>query len=453
MNKYLLSFLCIAVLCVSISCRKRRDIKTKPVPASTAEQSTTEQSGSLYEPPLRYSQLSPREQAVEDVFQALIRGDSRAPRRALNLGADTISVLTRAIESENINAMIGATKALGELSADEGGELAKKALSHKALVVRVGALDAIAKMKDPTALPLTIKALQDDEMEIRAVACETIATVGTGKPEATQALFTMLDDGEDVVRVACSSAFASVASPEKWMDRVGRLLMTAKTLARLGALRVLGEWHTEAGFDLARGRLSDEDPIVRAEAIAAVAPYGSAAAYREVSTHLNDKVVTVRTEAVAALAQLPAELVRTDVYNALQDRDAGIRVEAASQLVRYSDDMETLIRLHALLRDELVTVREAAAHAIFKLKDRRSFKPVLERLGIEKDEAVRIELYAAMVAANPKKSIPHLIDFMAKAPNSEPGHIVEHLAEITGQKFPMKVEPWRQWYKTQQPAQ
>ena len=193
---------------------------------------------------------------------------------------------------------------------------------------------------------------------------------------------------------------------------VAKLLLNKKTAARLGALRTLSEWRTEAAFDLVRGRLSDDEVVVRAEAVACVGPFGTDAAYREVAPLLKDPSLAVRVEAIAVLSYMPLDLVRTNVYEALKDRDAGIRIEAASQLARFKNDPETRIRMHALLRDEIPAVREAAAFAMSQVGDPRSLKAAVEHLRTEENESVRRELYEAMVSVDPKGAIPHLIDLM-----------------------------------------
>ena len=452
-------------LCVAFAgCRRKGTEVTQPTappPAEAADQpaepeepeepeeSGTGGSGSTGEPVTFNSDDPERGQDMETAYEALIRGDSQGPKHVLALKDDAFKVLKRAMESENVNAMVGASDALGQMPSDEASGLLAQALSHAAPRVRVAALDAIAHGKMKNARAEVVSRLDDEELEVRATACDALSDIGATDAEL-ELLFTKIQDPHDVVRAACAAVFAATAKPDAWREELAKLLLADEMAPKDGALRVLAEWKDETSFDLIRGRLADPDAAVVVSALAAVAPFGDTETVREVRGFVTDARVAVRIEAVAALEKLPADEVRQLVYEALKDREAAVRIEAASQLPRWNADPETFIRLHALLRDESAAVRDSAALALGELKDPRSFKPILDRLGIEKDSVVATDLVAALAACDAERALPHLIDRMDKAQGPERTKIIRHLRSTTGQDLPIDAKKWREWYAAEQ---
>jgi len=387
-----------------------------------------------------------RAPAMEDAFQSLIRGDLTGVPKTLELGADMKEVVTKAIESENVNAVIGALKVLQKVDEGDYTGLIVKALDYSATSVRMQALDTVATRGIQGAAPKVVALLTDDELEVRATACDALADLKGADEARLAALAERLSDDEDVVRASCSAAFAGAAQADKWKEKVAKLLLSQSVASREGALRVLSQWRDETSFDLIRGRLSDAEPRVVAAALAAVAPFADSATVKEVQRFVKDERMSVRLEAVAALEQLPKDEVRNLVYESLKDREPTVRVEAASQLSRYPEDPETIIRLHALLRDENVGVRDAAALALLELGNPRSFQPVLDRLEDEADAMVLADLIDVLAKAAPKKAVPHLIDRLDKARGKEKARIAINLGKLTGQELPLESAKWREWY-------
>jgi HEAT repeat protein len=253
-----------------------------------------------------------------------------------------------------------------------------------------------------------------------------------------------------VVRASCSTAFAPTGTSDAWRNRVAALLLEKGIAKRDGALRVMSLWRDPTAFDLIRGRLADPDATIVAAALASLAPFGDVPTVREVSAFTTDERLAVRLEAVAALEQLPKDEVRNLVYEALKDRDPAIRVEAASQLARYPADPESYIRLHALLRDENPGVRASAAIAVADLANKRSFGPVLARLGEEKDELVLANLIDALGLADGPAAVPYLIDRIAESRGKEKSRIGAQLERITGEEIVLKPEAWKAWFEAKQ---
>ncbi len=449
-----------SLLIVGTGCKKRRPreqpktVEPKPEPGDDKpgegegeDDGADDEGGGSGGSELFTVQDPERLKAMQEAMTSLIRGDESAVRRVLALGADRLEVLERAVESENVKAVSSSMKALAQLETNaKHTALIRQGLKHSAAGVRAEAADAAAASRAIDATPDVLELLKDDELELRATGCDALADLAPSDEAAKTAIFGRLSDSEDVVRASCSVAFAAIAKGEAWRNRVAELLLKDSADDREGALRVLSLWRDATAFDLIRGRLSDPNASVVAAALAAVAPFGDVATVREVERFVKDTRLSVRLEAVAALEQLPKDDVRPMMYEALKDREAVIRVEATSQLARYAEDPETLIRLHALLLDESIGVRDAAAIALQELADPRSFPPVLARLAEEPDELVRTDLVDALAKADKEKAVPHLIDRIDRATGRERTRIFVLLGELTGQELGIDQAKWRAWY-------
>lgn len=450
--------LAITALVVLLSalggCKRRNTDSPRPQPSNQPlVQADTTTQPSVGDLEVEEEPVDPRTHAIEVAYESLVRGDRTGVDRTLELGADTMLVVRKAIESENINATTGAVKVLARIPDEaDAVELMRKALAHSALSVRSATLDAIADGKVAGLADDVAALIGDEELELRATACETTAALGTPSAQTIGAIFSALRDPEDVVRAACAAAFGPISKDsDQWRERVAELLDDAAVPAREGALRVLATWRDDTSFQLIRGRLEDKSAVVVAGALAALAPFGSAEAVLAVQKFVRDERLAVRIEAVAALEQLPVDDVLPLVYAAIGDSDPAVRIEATSQLPRHPGP-ETTIRLIGLLEDNDLGVRAAAAIAFGEMGDSLAFSALLERLKKETDPMVGAYLVDALAEADAKRAIPHLIDLLDDAESTAKTRIIVQLRERTGQSdLPAEGKAWREWYRAQTP--
>lgn len=436
-------------------CKRRTGPRTTPqsTAASTTDSRTTDESEALDRtdsPPAEdrtEAEADPRARAIEEAYESLVRGDDTSVRRTIELGGDMETVLKRVVASENIKACVRLCDVAKALPRDVSltPHLASL-LSHTAAVVRVAALDAIGARVNSGLLDPVLATLRDAELDVRASACDAIGALGRSNRRTLGAMVPLIADEEDAVRAACAYAFSTLADRKVWQTRLSVTLDGGDLPAREGALRVLSYWTDEVSFDLIRGRLGDKSGSVVAAALASLASFGDLATLREVERFLKDERVAVRVEAVVALENLPLAKTRGHVFQALEDRVAIIRLEAASQLSRFKQDQDALIRLHALFRDEDVGVRDAAAIAAAELGDPSSFTSIREHLGTEKEDQVAASLVEALVASDPKRAIPHLIDQLADERPQVRTKVIIELRTRTGQDLPIDAAKWKEWY-------
>ena len=387
----------------------------------------------------------PRAKAMEAAWRALLRGDSRAAAKTLELGADMMPVIKQALKSENILAMMGALKALAQTGRDAPDELLLPPLSHVSSEVRVQAVDTVALLKRRSLTPQILEALGDEEVEVAATACDGLLALSPLDDDTLAKLFKALDSNHAVIRAACGGTFAVSAPRETWRERVGTMLQDRRIHYRDAAIRVLAGWQDPTSFDLIRGRLADKEAQIVELALASLAGFGDVATLKEVEQFTSDKRMGVRLEAVSALAKLPADLVRGHVLTAVADPAAPIRLEAVSQLARYPRDVDTLLRAHSVLRDDNAGVRSSAAMAIGELKNPRSIAALSEQLIKEEDEVVRRDLVGALAEAGGELAVPALIDELGRAKGLAQSEALHRLRQITGANVKNDPAAWKAW--------
>jgi HEAT repeat protein len=106
--------------------------------------------------------------------------------------------------------------------------------------------------------------------------------------------------------------------------------------------------------------LDDADPLVRSEAVRALAQIGDAAAIPALSEKLKDPQAAVRLHAAQGLARLGSKAGAEAAYAALKDADAGIRQQAANTIAAVGDERSGLKALNEAFAAE----KDANAKAV-----------------------------------------------------------------------------------------
>ena len=440
-----------AVALVALTGCKRRN-KPKSLPTHpTAPQPAASDDAAAPEPGPQGE--DPKVTARREALQALTTSrDARCPDVVRKLGEDLLGVLSEAMGSDNAVAMRTTLACLKELPLNDALPLLALALDSKADPVRADAVEAAGALRAMSLADKVAERVRDTSIDVRIAACEALPALGTASKASVELLFTKLSDPEDAVRAACAHAFAAAASPAAWREKVAALLLESSAAPKDGALRVLATWRGPAAFDLVRGRLSDPDPYVRQAAITSLRYFPTVAAFRELARFLDDKDVTLRSEAVFAIGYMPPELARAKVFDALRDPEPQVRMEAVSHLARFAEDPEVPLRLRAMLRDDDVGVREAAALGIQTAASPQDFGALLEALRKEKDEGAQVALVEAMILADPPQCVPHFIEQFATAPSSVRLRMLGFLRRQTGQTLPGDPTAWKKWYAASAPA-
>ena len=219
-------------------------------------------------------------------------------------------------------------------------------------------------------------------------------------------------------------------------------------IVRQNAAWALGKLGKEAGQDgvaQLRGLLTDDDPLVRRDALHALGEVGNPTAHSAVSAMLKaagaEKDAVVRKAAVEALSKLVGPDDRADsaaLYPLLQDKDSETRTNAAIVLgmIGGREALEALPTLRLALHDEDPHFQELAAAAIGGLG--KDAAPAVDDLGdalVRANEwKVRDNAALALSHIGPaaKKALPQLLQALRYAesePDSKYNSVRPHVAE------------------------
>ena len=293
-----------------------------------------------------------------------------------------------------------------------------KALAFKDAAIRKAAAEALAPMKDPTAVEPLAGLLKDENPGVRRAAVAALAARGGFR--VVEPLVGALQDLDVDVRATAATA-------------VYRRLMTdpdaetrRATAAALGRIR-----DVEAVSPLAKA-ITDSDDAVRVAAIKALQAIGSldavlpltiALAQVQVREKLTGKPSpTVERAATQALDALCDETAIDQLEAALRHDDAEVREIAVRRLARIGTPL-VAGPLAASLTDEDPVIRRAAARGLAEI----GWKPPADEKGAAYWAALREWRRCAECG---KAAIPLLVSSFAHVSAPEKGDIVAALAQL-----------------------
>jgi HEAT repeat protein len=179
---------------------------------------------------------------------------------------------------------------------------------------------------------------------------------------------------------------------------------------RRNAVYVLGQLKREDAIQVLIHAFRDEDPAVKAEAVAALANIGQPA-IEPLKYVLRDKDMVVRRHATTALAQIADPNSIKPWIDALRDDDPKVQETAAMTLVKAGPAaMDPLI---AALNDNDRYFRKSVTRVLGEMKDPKGLEP-LSRMLRDKDPGVQKAAADALVSIG-SASIDVLADALKDA--------------------------------------
>jgi HEAT repeat protein len=244
----------------------------------------------------------------------------------------------------------------------------------------------LIKLKEPSALPYLVEALEDDRPYVRIHALLVIGETGT--PEFASPVRARLSDRQDAVRASAIAA----------LDRLG----DANSLPEI--------------LDC----LDSQDGAVRVAAI----------------------------NAALDLGRKSGKLERTaeGLRKALDNASGKGTLDFISAIGR-TGRQEQWTYIAPFLRDADPKTRATAAAALAGLAAPASEELVLTRLAQEDDKRTRVQLAAAVRELKASKAIEPLIGWLRSEDPDIAGAAEMALRGITGQKFGVDYAKWAQWWE------
>ncbi len=188
-----------------------------------------------------------------------------------------------------------AAEALGDLGREDKEPLLK-AIRKKNKSIRLGIIEALARIKDPDTVPVLVDTLQDKSPEVRWEAALALGEIGAS--EAIPPLVQALTDGDRYVRYGASQSLQALEwSPgdeseqayyflgkQDWdvLSNLGEAAIDPLTLGlhdrdvgiRAKAAETLGRIGSQKGSPALYKALSDDDEMVRWQAVKAARKCG-----------------------------------------------------------------------------------------------------------------------------------------------------------------------------------
>ena len=226
--------------------------------------------------------------------------------------------------------------------------------------IRAYAVEALGKIKDARTVDLLIKALQDDDWNIRFGA--KLALVEIGEP-SVRSLIEALKKKDSRVQANAADALGKI-NDAKAVDPLIQALRDESRKVRFNAAIALGEIKDNRAVDPLIQALKDssDDEWWAAEALAEIGEPSVSPLIHA----LRESRRKVRFNAAIALGKIKDNRAVDPLIQALKDNDSQIRANAAEALGNIGDTRSVRPLIQAL-KDDDINVRNEAAYALDKL--------------------------------------------------------------------------------------
>ena len=303
--------------------------------------------------------------AVTPLAVALKDGDREVREKAIEalgkVGEPAIRLMITGLRAADVLVRRGSSDALARIGRPAVSPLTRSLLEEDDRLARIGAVEALGKMRDERAVASLVVALMDPDSDIQDMAAQ--ALVRTGKPAVASLV--------RVLRVA--------GNP--FRRRVVEVLVRTRGLAVKPLIDVLGDENAEV-------RLTASEALVKMGKPALGSLRGA----------LKNSKPGVRLEAATALGLIGDPTAVKPLVQAVRGRDRELRQGAARALVRIG--RPAAAPLVSLFKDADASVREQASQALVEI-GRPAFEPLCSAL-YEADFSTRWE--AAQVLSRLRSS-------------------------------------------------
>jgi HEAT repeat protein len=261
--------------------------------------------------------------------------------------------------------------ALGELGNARAVGPLIKALGDENLEVRAGAAWTLGKIWDARAVDPLIKLLGDESSGVREAAVWALGEIKDRR--AVDPLIKALEDGISKVREAAAWALGKIRDARA-VDPLIKLLGDENSDVRQAVSSVLGEIKDRRAVDPLINTLRDKNSKVREAAARALGEIGDKGAVDPLLETLIDEVSDVRQTAATALEKL-GELLGQLIYEGLKGSQ-----KAMEELLRRKDPRPIELFINTLNHQDS-EMRRAAAWGLGEIKDARALDGLVRMAG------------------------------------------------------------------------
>ncbi|NER25334.1 MAG: NACHT domain-containing protein [Symploca sp. SIO1C2] len=246
---------------------------------------------------------------------------------------------------------------LGITKSESAVPLLIKALQDQEDYVRRNAAYALGKIRTEATILALIQSLQDQDYDVRRNAAQALGRVGT--EAAIPALIQSLQDEHYDVRRNAAQALGRVGT-EAAIPALIQSLQDENGFVRRNAAQALGRVGTEAAIPALIQSLQDEDDFVRRNAAQALGRVGTEEAIPALIQSLQDEHYYVRSYAAQALERIGTEAAIITLIQFLQDEPYHIRGNAAEALGKFRTEAAIPVLIQSLQNEDSFVSRNAA---------------------------------------------------------------------------------------------
>ncbi|MFW6107110.1 MAG: HEAT repeat domain-containing protein [bacterium] len=269
---------------------------------------------------------------------------------------------------------------------------------------RLRALKTIQRFPE-RAIPFLIKASRSDDRLFRARVTHALGLVGKGDRDALWALETLLEDPDPLVRREAIAALAN-AGDASHIEAIRKRLGDRVETVRADAVEAIAELDPANAVDNMRTLLDHSGPRVRRAALGLLVERKPPGLEDTLYRMLDDKDGGVRGDAAAALADCVWQRV---VGEALQVEDAAARERLYRTASRTREDVRQAAEaMMQRLDDPDPYARAMAVRALKQFRAAEAVPRLVELLRTEQVERVRSEVISALGILGGSTVVPAL---------------------------------------------
>jgi HEAT repeat protein len=351
----------------------------------------------------------------------------RAAEELIKLGADSVTPLMDALQTQDLNLLPVYQQILSQIPSATPALI--KALTTAHPLVRGRVVEVLGNRKDKTAIPALLDALKGEYFTVRSRAALVLASFGD--PHVIPGLLPLLKDKEDEVRIAACTALGKFREPTTFDDIANVLLDDSKIEVRRSAAKALGETKHPAAIPFLMEALHDSSWWYEREQ--AATDLMSAIENMDLTVvepliqELGDKEGTVRKLAATMLGNLGAASAIEELGMTLYDLHHEVGEAAAQALVKFGSKAVDVL-LEAISHPE-AGVRETAVHALGQIQDARIAPALIEML---KDPVRLVQSQAMRSLGNLRdhRALPSLQEIAADRSDRELSKLAKQIIEL-----------------------
>ncbi|MEN9564625.1 MAG: hypothetical protein RIR73_2869 [Chloroflexota bacterium] len=321
-----------------------------------------------------------KQSEVKKLISLLADGTKRdhAAQELIRLGADAISPLIDALQTQDLNLLAIYQRILARIPS--ASPEMTKALRSAHPLIRGRVAEVFTISKDKNAMPALLEALRGEFFTVRARAALALAAIGDVRviPE----LLPLLKDREDEVRIAACVAVGTFHDPHTFDELANVTLDDTKIEVRQAAVKALGASRNPAAIPFLLEALRDsfwwfEREHATQDLLTAIENMGEPVVEPLIEA-LGDREGTVRKFAAIILGRLGDSRAIEELGMTVYDLHHEVSQTAALALAQFGAPAIDVLA-EALIHPE-ASVREHAILGLSKIRDERVAPFLIEML-------------------------------------------------------------------------